>query len=75
MNGEWVISVDVSVGVGGKWTCGESNIVEQDENGRGLDAASDEISDDGSRPFKIGRGGIIDRCINDRMKRGLCQLL
>ncbi len=52
-----MISVDVRVGVGGKWTWGESNTVEQDENGRGLDPASEERK----RPFKIGRGaGIID---------------
>ena len=56
----------MSDGVGGKWTCGESNILGQDENGRGLDADSDEAKErsaDG-RPFKIGRGGIIDRWIN-----------
>jgi hypothetical protein len=58
MKDEWVISVEVSVGVGGKWTCGESNIVEQVENGRGLDTVSDETKDDDGRPFKIGRGGI-----------------
>ena len=57
-----MIAVDVSVGVGGKWTCGESTIFGQEENGRGslLDAVSDETKDEG-RPFKIGRGaGIID---------------
>ena len=55
-----MISVDVSVGVGGKWTCGESTIFGQEENGRGLNAISDETEDEG-RPFKIGRGaGIID---------------
>ena len=37
-----MISVEVSVGVGGKWTCGESNTVEEVENGRGLETASDE---------------------------------
>jgi len=53
--------VDVRVGVGGKWTCGESTILEQEENGKGLDAVSDEFKGEG-RPFKIGRGaGIIDR--------------
>jgi hypothetical protein len=56
-----VISVDVRVGVGGKWTCGESNMVGQEENGSGLDAVSDETEGEG-RLFKIGRGaGIIDR--------------
>ena len=52
-----MVSIDVSVGVGGKWTCGEF-IVGQEENGRGLDA----VSGDEDRPFKIGRGaGIVDR--------------
>jgi hypothetical protein len=56
-----VVSIDASVGVGGKWTWGESNTLGQDENGRGLDAVSGERKDDDRRrPFKIGRGaGII----------------
>ena len=64
-----MISVDVSVGVGGKWTCGESTILGQEENGKGLGAVSDETKDEG-RPFKIGRGaGIIDRW-NEDFSRG-----
>ena len=57
--------MDVRVGVGGKWTCGESTILGQEENGKGLlDAVSDDDEDDetedGGKPFKIGRGaGII----------------
>ena len=60
-----MISVEVSVGVGGKWTCGESKIFGQVENGKGLlDAVSvsDETKAEAEgRPFKIGRGaaGII----------------
>lgn len=45
----------MSVGVGGKCTCGVSNIVGQEENGSGLE---DDVSDDETKdkPFKIGRG-------------------
>lgn len=58
--------MDVRVGVGGKWTCGESTILGQEENGKGLlnavsdDDDDDDETEDGGRPFKIGRGaGII----------------
>lgn len=48
-------AVEVRVGVGGKWTCGDSNIVEDDANGKGdgVHARSPSV-----QAFKAGR-----RCI------------
>ena len=53
MKGEWVISVVVSVGVGGKWTLGESRILEEDAKGNGETELSTSLV------FRIGRGDMI----------------